>query len=308
MRNAFISSVFQLAQHNSDIMVLVADNGAIVFDEFREMCPQQFLNCGIAEANMIGVAAGMASMGKVPFAYTIANFMVKRAFEQIRNDVALQEMNVKIVGIGGGVRYSTLGPTHHATEDLTLMRSLPGMTVICPASPKEAAKATMACAEINGPVYLRMATNGEPEIYEQDYNFEIGKGVWIREPQEVTFVANGPIIHEVLASINQLSDHGIKAGLLNIHSLKPLDVQAIMHAVKKSSCVLTVEEHSIIGSLGSAVAEVIAESGMSPHFERIGIKDQFCFQYGSYDQIKQYCGLDGTRLTERVLSVLEVGV
>ena len=209
MRNAYLSTLYQLAKSNKNILALVADNGTIVYDKYREDFTGRFINFGISEANMISVAAGLASCGKVPFAYTIANFLTFRAYEQIRNDVCLQKMNVKIVGIGAGFVYSDLGPTHHSTEDIAVMRVLPEMIILSPSDPLEAVKATNAAAHIVGPVYLRLATGGTPKIYESDYVFEVGKGVTLREGNDMAIIATGSIVHEAVQAVNELEELGI---------------------------------------------------------------------------------------------------
>src|SRR4030066_146982 len=176
MRDAYVATLYNLAQNNKQILALVADIGAIVFDKFRVDFPGRFINFGVAEANMIAAAAGMASCGKIPFTYTIIPFITMRAYEQIRNDVCLQKANVKIVGVGAGLVYSTQGPTHHAIEDIAIMKVLPNMTIISPADPLEAKKATFAAAQIEGPVYLRLGTSKEPPVYQHDYIFTFGRG------------------------------------------------------------------------------------------------------------------------------------
>lgn len=292
MRNAYLSVLYDLAKKDKRIFALVADNGAIVYDKYREDFGDRFINCGIAEATMISVASGLAACGKIPFAYTISCFITMRAFEQVRNDVCLQKMNVKLVGIGAGFVYSNLGPTHHATKDIALMRALPGMTVFSPADPLEAKKVTVAAAEIHGPVYLRLATSRTPTIYKEDYDFKVGRGVILREGKDVSIIATGNIIHEVIQAVDELSKDGISVRLINMHTLKPIDEEIILKAAKETGAVLTVEEHTIIGGLGSAVAEVLMEnSGVATKFKRLGLKGVFPSGYGSYQDMKEINGL-----------------
>jgi transketolase len=215
-----------------------------------------------------------------------------RAFEQVRNDVCLQKMNVKLVGIGAGFVYGNLGPTHHATKDIALMRVLPNMTIFSPADPLESKKATIAAAEINGPVYLRLATSRTPAIYRKDYLFEPGKGVILREGKELSIISTGNIIHEVLQAADDLKKAGISVRVINIHTIRPLDEEIILKAVDETGAVLTVEEHSVFGGLGSAVAEVILENNKSPvRFKRLGLKGVFPSGYGKYDEMKKMNGL-----------------
>ena len=292
MRNAYLSTLYDLAQENSQVLAEVADNGAIVYDKFRADFPQQFLNFGIAEATMISVSAGLANCGKIPFTYTIIPFLTMRAYEQVRNDVCLQKQNVKIVGVGAGFAYSTLGPTHHAIEDIAIMRVLPNMTILSPASPLEAQKVTLAAAKIDGPVYIRLGTTKEPEIYEEDYDFQVGRGVTLLEGNDLTIIATGSIVYDALQAGRELHKQGIYARVINIHTIKPLDNEIVIQAAKETGIVITVEEHSVVGGLGSAVAEVLLENHCGRvSFERMGLKDHFCHGYGSHQYLKAQNGL-----------------
>lgn len=290
MRTAYLDTLYELAQKDNRVYALISDNGAIVYDKYRKDLSEQYLNLGISEANMIGMAAGMASCGKIPFAYTIGAFLAYRAFEFIRNDVCLQNQNVKIVGTGAGEVYSALGPTHHSTEDLGGLRALPNLTILCPASPLEVKKATRAAYEHEGPVYLRLGTNREQELYENDYEFEIGKAVTLKDGNDITLIGTGSILKDVLDAAEQLSAEGIHARVVDMHTFKPIDKEAIIKAIDETGRIVTVEDHNIIGGLGSAVAEVIAESGLGTKFKRIGLHD-FSGGYGSYTQVKEINGI-----------------
>ncbi|MCP4265442.1 MAG: transketolase [Candidatus Brocadiaceae bacterium] len=292
MRNAYLTALHQLSKTNKNILALVADNGTIVYDKYREDFPDRFINFGISEANMVSVAAGLASCGKIPFAYTIANFLAFRAYEQIRNDVCMQKMNVKIVGIGVGFVYSYLGPTHHSTEDIAVMRVLPEMTIFSPCDPLETIKATNAAAQIVGPVYLRLTTGGTPEIYKEDYGFQVGKGITLRDGNDISIIATGSIVHEALQAVDTLEELGVSVRLINIHTIKPLDKDIILKAANETRAILTVEEHSISGGLGSCVAEVLAEEKCVLHsFKRLGLNDVFPQGYGNYKEMKALNGL-----------------
>ncbi len=285
MRTAYINTLYGLAKKDKRVFALLADNGILVYDKYRAELPGQYLNLGISEANMVGVAAGMANQGKIPFAYTIGVFLSMRAFEFIRNDVCLQNQNVKLVGTGSGMVYSSLGPTHHATEDLGGLRTLENLCIITPASPLEAEKATLAAYEHHGPVYLRLGTNKEPELYREDYGFKIGKGVILREGGDITLVGMGSILKDVLDAADILGQRGIHARVLNMHTIKPLDTESIIQAIEETGRVITVEDHSVIGGLGSAVAETIAEYGGPVRFKRVGLRG-FSHGYGTYQQMK----------------------
>lgn len=299
MRTAYLDTLYDLASKDERVYALISDNGAIVYDKYRRDLVSQYLNLGISEANMLGMAAGMASCGKIPFAYTIGAFLAYRAFEFIRNDICLQNQNVKIVGTGAGEVYSALGPTHHSTEDLGGLRVLPNLTVICPASPLEVKKATIAAYEYEGPVYLRLGTNREPEIYDGDYSFEIGKGVTVREGNDITLIGTGSILKDVLDIAGLLQKSGVNAKVINIHTIKPIDREIIIKAIEETGKLVTIEDHNIIGGLGSAVAEVVAESGRGVKFRRFGLHD-FSKGYGTYTQVKEMNGIGVEQIVGKI--------
>lgn len=303
MRTAYLDTLYDLAEKDKRVYALISDNGAIVYDKYRKDLAAQYLNLGISEANMLGVAAGMASCGKIPFAYTIGAFLAYRAFEFIRNDICLQKQNVKIVGTGAGQIYSALGPTHHSTEDMGGLRALPNLTIISPASPLEVRKATIAAYEYEGPVYLRLGTNKEAEIYDEDYSFKIGKGVTIREGEDVTLISTGSMVKDILEVADLLKKDGVQARVINIHTIKPIDREIILQAVEETGRIVVVEDHNIIGGLGSAVAEVIAESGRGVRFKRFGLND-FSKGYGTYAQVKEMNGIDVGRIYREVKLLL----
>lgn len=290
MRTAYLDTLYELARNDKRVYALISDNGAIVYDKYRRDLSEQYLNLGISEANMIGMAAGMASCGKIPFAYTIGAFLAYRAFEFIRNDVCLQNQNVKIVGTGAGEVYSALGPTHHSTEDLGGLRTLPNLTILCPASPLEVKKATLAAYQYEGPVYLRLGTNKELEIYKNDYEFCIGKAVTLRDGGDITLISTGSILKDVQDVAEQLKLEGIDVRVINVHTIKPIDKEAIIKAIDETGKLITVEDHNVIGGLGSAVAEVIAEYGKNIQFKRLGLND-FSSGYGTYEEVKRDNGI-----------------
>ena len=294
-----MDTLYDLAGKDKRVYALISDNGAIVYDRYRKDLASQYLNLGISEANMLGMAAGMASCGKIPFAYTIGAFLAYRAYEFIRNDICLQKQNVKIVGTGAGEVYSALGPTHHSTEDLGGLRVLPNLTILCPASPLEVKKATVAAYEYDGPVYLRLGTNREPEIYKEDYHFEIGRGVVIREGKDIALIGTGSILKDILDVAEMLHQDGIQARVINIHTIKPIDRAIILQAVEETGRIVTIEDHNITGGLGSAVAEVIAESGRGVAFKRIGLRD-FSKGYGAYAEVKEMNGIGIKRIADEI--------
>lgn len=307
MRDAYLSALYELAEKDERILALVADNGAIVYDKLRKNFPDRFINFGISEANMVSVAAGLAACGKIPFAYTISCFITMRAFEQIRNDVCLQKMNVKLIGIGAGFVYSNLGPTHQATKDIAIMRTLPEMTIFSPADPLESKKATFAAAQINGPVYLRLATGGTPNIYQKDYEFRVGKGVILREGEDVSVITTGQITHEALQAVDEIKRDGITVRLINMHTIKPIDEEIILNAAFDTGAILTVEEHTIFGGLGSSVAEVVLENYQVPiKFKRLGLRGVFASGYGSYQDMKEMNGVSKNDIIREIRALYEI--
>ena len=305
MRTAYLDTLYDLASKDKKVYALISDNGAIVYDKYRKDLGAQYLNLGISEANMLGMAAGMASCGKIPFAYTIGAFLAYRAFEFIRNDICLQKQNVKIVGTGAGEVYSALGATHHSTEDLGGLRSLPNLTILSPASPLEVRKATIAAYEYDGPVYLRLGTNREPEIYTGDYPFEIGKGVTVREGKDITLIGTGSILKDVLDAAEMLQDIGVDARVINIHTIKPIDKEIIEQAIIETGKIVTIEDHNVIGGLGSAEAEVIAEYGSGVTFRRLGLHG-FSEGYGNYAQVKAKNGIGVDSICKEVKECLSL--
>ena len=286
MRTAYLNTLYDLAKRDKNVFALISDNGAIVYDKYREDLSEQYFNFGISEANMLGAAAGMASCGKIPFAYTIGAFLAYRALEFIRNDICLQNQNVKVVGTGAGMVYSALGPTHHSTEDLGCLRPLPNLTIFSPASPLEVKKVTEAAYEMKGPAYIRLGTNKEQEIYDCDYEFLVGKGVEICEGNDVTIISTGNIIVDVLEVRKRFQAEGLTVRVINMHTIKPFDRDIVIKAIKETGAIVTVEDHNVIGGLGSAVSEVVAESGIGTKFKRIGLMS-FSKGYGSYAEVKE---------------------
>ncbi len=302
MRNAYIETLSELAKKDKNVYAVISDNGAIVYDDFRASFPEQFINAGISEANMVAMCSGLAARGKIPFAYTIGAFLAYRAFEFILNDVCMQNANVKLVGIGAGCSYSLLGASHHSIYDLAVLRPLPNLTILSPASPMEVKMAVKAAYEIKGPVYLRLGTNREKEIYDKPYDYKVGSSVWLREGSDVALISTGSIVSDVLTAAEVLGEKGVKAGVLNVHTILPFDEESIVKAAEKYKKILVVEEHSMTGGLGSAVAEVIARRGLRTEYDRIGIKD-YVHYYGKHDELKKMNGLGVDDIVKKVLSI-----
>src|SRR6202165_3502395 len=251
-------SLFDLARQDPRVCLVVGGPCCSVIEEFADTYPDQFVNVGVAEQNMIGVATGMALSGKIVFTYSIANFATLRCLEQIRNDVCYHRANVKVVAVGGGVAYGSLGISHHATEDLAIMRALPGMAVVAPADPVEASLATVALARRGGPAYLRLATTGEGLFHTTSPDFCIGKALLLHSGSEITVIATGSMVATAVEIRERLGERGGGVRLLSMHTISPIDVEAIEAAARETRYIVTLEEHSVVGGLGSAVAEVVS--------------------------------------------------
>ena len=296
------------AEEDERIVLLAGDVGFGVLNEYRERFPSQFYNVGVAEQNLAGVAAGLALSGHIVFTYTIANFPTIRCLEQIRNDICYHRADVKIVAVGGGMAYGALGPSHFATEDLAIMRAIPNMTVVAPADADEMRRLMRLTVEHKGPIYIRLAKGFDPIVTTDDVPFEIGKAIPMRQGSDALLVTTGITLKLALDAAALLAEKDIQVAVLHMPTIKPLDTDAI---VKYAGCVpaiLTLEEHTVIGGLGSAVAEVIAEANFSApkRFKRIGIPDCFPDQYGSQASLMARYGLTAQAVectVEQLLSV-----
>ena len=271
-----------------------------------EQLPLQFVNAGVAEQNMTGLAAGMALSGKIVFTYSIANFPVIRPLEQIRNDVCYHNANVRIVAVGGGMAYGSLGPSHHATEDIAVMRALPNMLVVAPGDPAETRLAVRALVDYQGPAYLRLGRAGEPEVHRIEPEFELGQAITVRPGNDITFICTGGMLYDTVQAAEALDELGIKARVISMHTVKPLDEEAVLAAARETQAVFTVEEHSIIGGLGGAVAELLLESDVRPRiFKRIGLSGGFSSVVGTQEYLRSQYSLDAPGIVSTVLSVLD---
>ncbi len=305
MRNAFIKKLSELAGKNPNIFLITGDLGFGVFEEFERKFPEQFLNVGVAEQNMTGLAAGLAFEGKIPFTYSIANFPTLRPLEQIRNDICYHQANVKIVGIGGGFSYGPLGFSHHATEDLAIMRALPEMTVIAPCDLWEVAEATEQLVDRQGPAYLRLDKSFAPSFAKSDERFVIGKMRRVREGPDMTLIATGGILEEALTAARILGSEGIQCRVLGASTIKPIDDEAILLAAIETGGIITIEEHSVIGGLGGAIAEVLMDAGVMPRvFRRVGLQDQFSTIVGSQHYLRKKYYMDAGAIENHVRQLL----
>jgi transketolase len=307
MRTAFFRALMDIAALDHRITLIVGDLGFGVVEPFVRQFPDQFLNAGVAEQNLTGIAAGMALMGRIVVTYSIANFPTLRCLEQIRNDVCYHRADVKIVALGGGFAYGALGVTHHATEDLAVMRSLPEMTVVAPGDPVEADLATRAIIARPGPCYLRLGRAGEPVVHHPGVAFDIGKAIRVRDGNDLTIIATGGMLPTAVTVAGDLAVRGISSRVLSMHTVKPIDEDAIVAAACETGAVFTLEEHSLIGGLGSAVAEVLAEmEGTRVRFKRIGLPREFAPVAGSQEYMRMAHGLGVQSVIQSVINLLEI--
>ncbi|MEQ8198545.1 MAG: transketolase family protein [Clostridiaceae bacterium] len=305
-REAYGKTLAEIGINNKDIVVLDADlSKSTKTADFQKVCDERFINMGIAEANMMSVAAGLATCGKIPFASTFAMFAAGRAFEQIRNSICYPKLNVKICATHAGLTVGEDGASHQAIEDLALMRSIPGMTVICPSDAVETDAVIRAVAEYNGPCYVRLGRAAVNVINDKpDYKFEIGKGVNLKEGTDVTIIGTGIMVDVVLEAEEILQAEGISARVINIHTLKPIDREILVKAARETGAIVTAEEHNVIGGLGSAVSEVISEEAPVPVI-KVGVKDTFG-ESGKPDELLKAYGLtaeDVVRAVKKAISL-----
>lgn len=293
MRNAFLETLFELAQQDERIVFITGDLGFRVVERFMEQRPRQFLNAGVAEQNLTGIAAGMALSGKIVFTYSIANFPTLRCLEQIRNDICYHEANVKVVAVGGGLAYGAMGTTHHATEDLAVMRAMPGLVVVAPGDPAETRAATRAITDHAGPCYLRLGKAGEPTVHTGPIDLELGRAIRFRDGDDLTLISTGGVLHTAARVAETLAGENIQTRVLSMHTLKPLDSDAVLEAARETALIATLEEHSIVGGLGSAVAELLAEAQeVRVPFKRLGLPPSFSPHIGAQEYMLARHGLN----------------
>ncbi len=301
MRNAFADELTKLAGEDPRLMFLSGDIGNRLFDKFKASHSNRFINCGVAEANMISMAAGMAMSGLRPIAYTINAFVTVRCLEQIRVDVCYHKAPVIIVGVGAGLSYATLGGTHHSLEDVAMLRVLPGMTIICPADPVEVRLALKAALKHNGPVFIRLGKKGEPVIHQSVPKFSIGKGIVVKPGTDVALLGTGHIFPVALKAAEELERKGISAQVVSLHTVKPLDESLLSEIFSKHTVVATIEEHSIVGGLGGAVAEWLADqTPQKARLLRFGTSDEFFHETGDQDEARKYFGITPEAIAHKV--------
>lgn len=298
-RDAYGKALVELGGINDKVVVLDADLAAATkTGMFKKAYPERFFDSGIAESNMMGVAAGLASVGYTVFASTFAMFAAGRAYEQVRNSIAYPHLNVKIGATHAGISVGEDGASHQCCEDIALMRAIPGMVIINPADAVEARAAVLAAAEYVGPVYMRFGRLAVPEIFDASYKFELGKAVTLREGADVTIAATGLMVNEAIEAAKLLADEGINAEIINVHTIKPLDAETILRSASKTGAVVTAEEHSVIGGLGSAVCEALCEGGKPVPVVRLGVNDEFG-RSGPAVELLHIYGLDAQNIVAK---------
>ena len=303
-REAYGRALVTLGEKNPDVVALEADLGASTHSYlFGQRFPDRFFNMGVAEANMMGAAAGLAAAGKIPFASTFCIFATMRAGEQVRNSIAYPHLNVKVVGTNAGIEIGPDGATHQATEDIAIMRAIPNMIVAAPSDPIMTAKFVHRAAEVKGPLYLRMGRQPTPYLYEDDQEFEFGKAVLLKPGQDVTLVAVGNMVWRALQAAQILQDEGISARVLDMHTLKPIDEAALVKAARETGCVVTVEDHNVIGGLGGAVAEGLSAEWPVP-VVRVGLQDTFA-QSGDTEELFEFYGMTPAHIAAAARKALQ---
>lgn len=305
MRHAFIKKLEEFCSRPNDIFLMTGDLGYKLFDNFREKYKEKFINVGIAEPNMINIAAGMALCGKKVYCYSMIPFLISRCLEQIKINLCYNQADVKLIGVGCGLSYGAEGVTHHAIEDLAVLRALPGITILAPSDSQELEACMEATVSKKGPVFIRLGKNGEPLVHDKSIHFEIGKGLQvINTGTDICLIATGNIVYRAKAVSNILIKKGYGVTLISMPTIKPLDEALIKEIAKKYKFLISIEEHSIIGGLGSSIAEVLAEIPDKPVFKRIGLEDSFNRFVGKSDFLQDIHGLSIDKMTATILALL----
>ena len=304
MRKTCLNMVYELAKNDDRILFIGSDLGTETLQQFKEEMPERFFMEGISEANVIGMAAGMALEGKIPYVNTIATFITRRCFEQVVLDLCLHNVNVRLIGNGGGLVYAPLGPTHEAIEDIAIMRAIPNMTIVAPADADEMKRLMPLTVDHPGPIYIRLAKGYDPIVTTNGHPFRIGKGFVMREGADALLITTGITLKLALSAAETLSHVGIECTVLHMPTIKPLDTEKIIELATPTRMVITIEEHSVIGGLGSAVAEIMAETNWSSPkcFKRLGIPDVFPEKYGSQSNLLEYYNISEDAIIKTVQS------
>jgi transketolase len=300
MRDAFFGRLYKIAKKDRNIIIITADMGAPSLDKFRKNLGNQFVNVGIAEANMVTVATGLALSGKKVFIYAIMPFVTSRCFEFIKIDLSLMNIPVTAIGVGAGFSYDDSGPTHHSTEDIAIMRVLPNMTILSPSDSIMAAKFAEMAYKIPGPSYVRLDREVLPQIHSQNEDFYDGLTNF-KSGKDICLIATGNMVHRAIEVSDKLAEHFIDAGIIDLYRLKPINEKLLLENIEQSKKIVTLEEHLINGGIGSIVAEILIDSGKITSLKRIAIQDKYYYAYGGRKNIQSLCGLDADSITKKIL-------
>lgn len=300
MQRTYVTTLYNLMKKDKNVISCLSDSGTDYDEIIARELPNQCINFGISENNKVAAAAGLASCNKIPFVYTTNAFIAYRSYEFVRDDICLQNKNVKLIGMGCGISWSTLGPTHHTTEDISALKAIPNLVILSPASPKELEKCMQYAYKHYGPVYIRIGMGNEKEIYEEECSFEMSKNNIISEGTDATIFTTGSIISEVLEAKEMLLRENINAKIVNISTIKPFDEKSVIEEIKKQKNIFSVEEHNIIGGIGDSIASVIATNNLNCKLTKIGLNDCFAEGYGTYSQIRKMNKLDAINIYEKI--------
>lgn len=299
MQRAYMSKLMELAEKDRNILHLVADSDTGFDELFARYFPKQIYNFGIAEEHMVAASAGMATANKIPFVYTTGAFLVYRSLEFIRDDICFQNLNVKIVGMGSGLSISALGPTHHTTEDIAILRALPNLMILSPATPLQVQQCVEQAYRHRGPVYIRMEMNNEKEFFEKE-SFDVLRNQLLREDGDITVFSTGSILEEVMEAAIRLEEDGIKVNVVNVSLIKPFECSSLVKMAQMSRMIVTVEEHNMIGGLGGIISEILIEKGISARLLKIGLEDMFAVGFGTLKQIRKENGLSSENIYQKI--------
>lgn len=305
MQSAYIGKIMELAEKDNNVLHILADSGTGYDEMFRKNFPRQFYNFGISEENMVAAAAGMATVGKIPFVYTAGAFLAYRAMEFIRNDICFQNLNVKITGMGSGLAWSSLGPTHHTTEDIAVLRVIPNLLILSPATPIQVEESIEAAYNHIGPVYIRIGMNHEQEFFDNGYKMSLLENEVIRNGSDAVVYVTGSILGEVVQAAEILSSQGINIKIVNVVLIKPFNTMDVIENANKYKKIIVVEEHNIYGGLCSIISETIAYNGVSAKVYPIGLNDVFASGYGTHQMVRKQNGLDAGSIYDKIKEILQ---
>lgn len=304
MQSAYIGKLMELAEKDPRVLHILADSGTGYDEMFRRNFPKQIYNFGISEEHMVAAAAGMASVGKIPFVFTAGAFLAYRSLEFIRDDICFQDLDVKITGMGSGLSWSSLGPTHHTTEDIAVLRAIPNLMILSPATPRQVSECLQLAYEHRGPVYLRIGMNHEKEFFGEGYRMDVGKNDLIREGADAVIFTTGSILEEADEAVSLLEKDGIRAALVNVPVIKPFNEADILERARDAKMLVAVEEHNVYGGLGSMIAEAAAKNGLGVKVRCIGLEDVFASGYGTHKEVRKANGLDGSSIYQKIKGYL----